>query len=190
MLIPRRENDIADLYPSHRHCAMPRTMMRACTQRIACMLLALVGLLSVPLGRAQYHVAVPDALSAASPTGLASVPNTDCIYAYGCAPLASTTSTVWVVGTTPVYIGRAAGRCQRKLHAHKCVMVPLILRENECRSSAWPDGQEQGTCTDEQHSLRATLHCALAQFVSLWALCAQSTLCWRPPPSTLSKHAS
>lgn len=38
-----------------------------------------------------------------------------------------------------VYIGRAAGRCQRKLESLKCALVKQIIEENQCRADSWPD---------------------------------------------------
>jgi hypothetical protein len=100
-----------------------------------------------------YDVAVPVALT----TGSAPVPNENCIFVYSCAPLVS--SSILPPNSTypfaelpadlvpsalsatvrPVYVGRAAGRCQRRLQEFKCKMVEAVEKENECRAAEWPD---------------------------------------------------
>lgn len=75
------------------------------------------------------------------------VPNADCIYVYKCAPLprdfnvtvSQLPSDVDYDAAIPVYVGRAAGRCQRRIQAHKCAIQDAVVQENQCRAATWPD---------------------------------------------------
>ena len=103
--------------------------------------LVLLGLCAVPTVSAFYGVAVPAALT----FGSTPVPNEDCIFLLKCAPLgtdeleAILSSTIDVDAARPLYVGRAAGRCQRRLDEIKCALKALVVQENECRAATWPD---------------------------------------------------
>lgn len=133
-----------------------------------CLLLLLCCSLLCHPALAFYGLAVP----VASSTGTAAVPNVDCIFVYSCAPLVS--SSILPPNTTyafaelpaelvpsalsatvrPVYVGRAAGRCQRRLQQFKCKMVEAVEKENECRAAEWPDED----VTPRQYSITSVLH--------------------------------
>lgn len=137
---------------SHRLSAeTTSSSVRMCVHAWAlCLAVAVCTLLHHQPVSGFYGVTVPIARN----NGPYAVPNVDCIFVYSCAPLtvvpaASDDPRTTLLnesfpafassGMRPVYVGRAAGRCQRRLTEFKCKIQEAVMKENECRAAAWPD---------------------------------------------------
>lgn len=94
-----------------------------------------------------------------------SIPNEDCIFVHLCQALSPASPPVNPAtfvdegadefplpvespptssepGLRSVFVGRAAGRCQRRMMEMKCRLVEAAIRENQCRAPEWPDEDE------------------------------------------------
>ena len=109
-------------------------------------ILLLLGLSCACYVDAFYGVRIPVVRSSSADSA---VPNSDCIFVYSCWPSLSFDSTLplpspelRVNGSKAIFVGRAAGRCERRLHDLKCRIWDAVVQENQCRASAWPDLEE------------------------------------------------